>query len=81
MPKSVLILLFLFGFILVISASRKGFLPTNGDEMIQHPFMPNLLIRRRYIRSFWKDSGTGVMADCCLACVRSCICCYANVKK
>ena len=79
MHKSVLLLIFLFGFIMVISADKeRGLLPTKGDEMIQHPLMPNILLRRRYIRSFAQNTDSlRVPYDCCLKCLRTCECCYA----
>ena len=79
MHRSILLLAVFFALILVTSAGKKhDLLPTNGDEMVQHPLMPNVLIRKRYIRSFLKKAGSGGSSqDCCLQCLRTCECCYA----
>ena len=79
MHRSILLAILLFGLVLVTSAEKKkSLLPTNGDEMVQHPLMPNVLIRKRYIRSLVKNGGSDIISyDCCLKCLRTCECCYA----
>ena len=75
MRKTVLIVLFLFGLILVISAGKgKRLSSINDEEMIQHPRMPNVFIRKRFIQSFL-DDGPGVITNCCVKCKKRCACC------
>ena len=76
MHKSVLIVLFLFGLILMISAGKgKRFSSTNDDEMVEHPRIPNVLIQKRYIQSFLNNDGPGVITNCCVKCRKRCACC------
>lgn len=79
MHRSILLLAVFFALILVTSAGKKhDLLPTNGDEMVQHPLMPNVLIRKRYIRSFLKKAGSNdILKGCSGACLPTCVCCYA----